>query len=157
MWKGACIAAGTVVACATCPGPVVTDSPGWQQAAPDITCDQQVLHVQPIPTGEWRERYVWKCLLEHEFEAFVRERRACSQSTDCVDVHTYCPFGEGVSVARAYAQDVELKHRELYDKLSKRVSCKYRIEPHGAPTCASGQCAFLPWSAASNEGPVPGK
>ena len=158
MWKGACMAAWTLVACAACPtGSGAAPSPVQQDSSPDITCDEQVRHVQPVLAGELRAHYVWKCLLEHEFEAFVRERRACSAATDCVEVPTYCPFGEGVSVARAYSDEVELKHRELLGKYSKTASCKYDSAPHGGPTCAAGYCIFLPWSApAPNERPPPG-
>jgi hypothetical protein len=148
MWQGSWIAAGMLVACATCPvSSGAAESAAREGATHDLTCDEQVRGVRPVLSGQWREEYVWKCLLEHQFEAFLRERRACSSASDCVEVQTFCPFGDGVSVARAYSHDVELEHRELFEQYSKRASCKYRSEPHGAATCTAGQCAFLPWSA----------
>jgi hypothetical protein len=152
MWKRALIVAVTLVACGTCPGkPGVVESSAGHGSKRDLTCDEQVRQVQPVPTGDFRSDYVWKCLLEHEFEAFIGERKACSAPRDCVEVQTYCPFGEGVLVAHTYADEVEMKHRELFERYSKRASCKARSEPHGAPTCDSGRCAYLPWSPPASQ------
>lgn len=153
MWKRVSLAAGVLAACAACPTRLdQANAQTHHDSRPNLTCDEQVLQVQPVPTGEDRAVYVSRCLLQHEFAAFVRERRTCSRAGDCIEVQTSCPFGDGVSVARPYAKEVELKHGELFDEYTKRHSCKYRTAPHGAPSCADGQCAFLPWSAVPSGG-----
>src|SRR5262245_42775644 len=62
------------------------------------TCDEQVEQVKPTPTGELRQRYLWSCLIEHDFDSFVWERQWCSNDKDCTVVRTDCPFGCVVAV-----------------------------------------------------------
>jgi hypothetical protein len=132
-----------VAACGTCPPPPVAPEPPGTQPRHDLTCEEQVLQLQPIPTGEYREYYVRQCLLEHEFRAFVGERQSCSQDDDCVLVRTFCPFGTAVSVAQRYAGDVSAKYDALASEYAKFASCKYKGIARGDTKCTTGRCDFV--------------
>ena len=130
-------------ACRHCPPPPLASEPSGEQALHNVTCDEQLLQFQPIPTGEYREYYIRQCLLEHEFRAFVRERQSCSQDDDCVMVETSCPFGTAVSVAKPYASHVSAKYDALANDYAKFASCKYKSVAQGDTTCTSGRCGFV--------------
>jgi len=107
---------------------------------PEMTCDEQVRHVQPPQIGAARERYMWRCLLVHQFDAFVWERQACSADGDCTVVETYCPFSCGVAVATIYSGDVSSEHDRLHAEYSKRADCMYKCNPTVGATCREHRC-----------------
>lgn len=139
----AVLTSGLMAACSNCPPPPVAPEPPASRTLHNLTCDQQVLHVVPIPAGEYREYYVRQCLLEHEFRAFVGERQSCSQDDDCVMVGTSCPFDTAVSVAKRYASDVSAKYDALAGEYAKFASCNYKSIARGDTACTTGRCDFV--------------
>jgi len=115
------------------------DRPGPAPPA-RITCDDQVAQVQPVPTGESREQYVWGCLIEHQFAAYLWERQPCETDDDCTVVETACPFGCSVAVAKTYAAAVSVEHDRLLAEFNKRADCKYKCNPVVGATCAKRRC-----------------
>lgn len=107
---------------------------------PRITCDDQVQQMEPPPTGEFRDDYMWHCLLEHQFDAYVWERQGCSRGADCTVVKTSCPFGCGVAVAKAYAANVLGEHARLKSEFAKRGACKYTCDQVVSAACIQQRC-----------------
>jgi hypothetical protein len=105
-----------------------------------LTCEEQAARVQPPPTGDSREQYVWGCLIEHQFAAYVWERQSCEADAECTIVQTVCPFGCGVAVARTYATDVSAEHGRLLMEFNKREDCMYKCNPVVAVTCTQHRC-----------------
>lgn len=140
-------------ACASATAPPTRERPSAPVAAERSRCDQEFLGLQfvvrdgrvgQIPLEEFRETYVRQCLLVHELEAFVEERRGCSLAADCTRIATSCPFGSQVSVAARYRDAVIEKHRELLAEYARFSTCKYKSALPLEPACVEGQCAFLP-------------
>ena len=110
----------------------------------DVTCDEQIARLTRPINPEIRPLMFRACLLEHEFHAFVLERRACKVNADCEVVDTWCPFGTGVVVNRNYAESVSRKYEELAAERHKFGSCMYKVTPEGPPGCYAGKCGFGP-------------
>ena len=82
------------------------------------------------------------CELNQELSTFGSERRSCTTSAECTTIWTWCPFGCGLAVARAYAGEVADKYSEVrrrYRQLSDG-DCKYRCAPVTVARCQAGQC-----------------
>jgi len=129
-----------------CAAPVpcaVEHSPTKVELAPRprTTCEEQARKVQPPPTLRAHEQYLSKCLIEHEFAAYVWERQTCGTDDDCTVVETSCPFGCGAVVASTYAATVSARHDELLAEFNKRAHCMYKCDPVVAASCVQHRCA----------------
>ena len=80
------------------------------------------------------------CLLQREFFAFVRERQFCQSPSDCIVVETFCPFGLGVAVNRAYKGEVAAKYEVLAAEFNKFADCKYSGFLGQIAVCVRGRC-----------------
>jgi hypothetical protein len=105
-----------------------------------ITCHERVRQVEPLPVGEVYDRFVWQCLIEHQFDAYVWERQTCSIDADCTVVETFCPFGCGAAVAKSYAQSVALEHDRLRAEYTQRAHCMYKCGPVVSAACVQRRC-----------------
>jgi hypothetical protein len=130
-----------VLAVASCHSSAARHDAAIAPAPPHLMCQEQILHVQPVPTGIWRERYLTQCLLEHDFRAYVRERSWCNDARDCTIVRTQCPFGCGVVVAMEYATAVSAEHDRLLGEFNKTAYCMYKCLPVTSVQCVEHRCS----------------
>jgi hypothetical protein len=75
-----------------------------------------------------------------EFNAFVAERNACNEVSECVLLSPGCPLGCGVGVRKEHADEVTAKAKALIAEAEKdHGACTYKCMALHVE-CSAGRC-----------------